>query len=263
MKRNDFYLIVALFSVISFTSCISGDNVQGGEALGVMGYTNNFTPVIKSPIGLFYSPTIANLLNKGDMRDGGCYIFNYTLDGDLPENAQSVVSANGYYTITLNAYEVIPSYNLDSYLTDTSKIMTDEVAIAVVFESSSYVDGYLFITQVADPASNLQHDWNMSYDYSTMMPRVEGDKNYYDVYVRATKKNSNSALTSYWNAYYMKNYLRDAAYKEKASLGSGYLEASSKFTLRFIYVSAIDKDTEAITWKNHPIDVLISSFLDE
>ena len=266
MKRNDFYLIVALFSVICFTSCISGNNVQEGQALGVMSYNTNYTPVMQSTFGPVYSPTIANLLDKGDIRMNGCYIFNYTYDGDLPENAQSVVNVNKYYTITLNAYNEIPSYNIDSYLTDTSKIMTDEVAISKVFEESSYLEGYLFISQSVEQPSDLQLNWDMSFDYSKMMPRVENDKNYYDVFVRATKKNNGTASTvnmQYLNAYYMKNYLRDAAYKEKTLLGSDYNESTSKFILRFVYVSAIDDDTQVITWKNHPIDVSISSFLDE
>ena len=266
MKRNVFYLIVALFSVFCMTSCISGDNTQEGRALGVMGYTNNYTPVMKSTFGPVYSPTIANLLDKGDIRMNRCYIFTYTYDSDLPENAQSVVNANGYYTITLNAYEEIPSYNIDSYLTDTSKVMTDEVALSSVFEDSNYLEGYLFISQSVEQPSDLLLDWHMTYDYSTMVPRVENNANYYDVFVRATKKNSGEKSTvnmQYLNAYYMKNYLRDAANKEKSLLGSSYNEATSKFVLRFVYVSAIDKDTQAITWKNHPVDVLISSFLDE
>jgi hypothetical protein len=266
MKRNGFYLIVSLLSVFCITSCISGNNVQEGQALGVMGYSSSYTPIMNSTFGPVYSPTIANLLDKGDLRMGRCYIFNYTFDSDLPENAQSVVNVNKYYTITLNAYNEIPSYNIESYLTDTSKVLTDEVAILKVFEESTYLEGFLFISQAVEQPSDLQLNWDMSYDYSSMMPNVEDNKNYYDVFVRATKKNTGSASTvamQYLNAYYMKRYLSDAASKEKALLGSGYSESSSKFTLRFVYVSAIDKDTQAITWKNHPIEVLISSFLDE
>ena len=266
MKRKDFYLVVALLSVFCITSCVSGDNVQEGQALGVMGYSENYTPVMLSTFGPVYSPTIANLFDKGDIRMNRCYIFNYTYDGDLPENAQSVVNANKYYTITLNAYDEIPSYSVDYYLTDTSKVMTDEVAVLKVFEESSYLEGYLFISQTVEQPSDLKLDWDMSFDYRTMMPMVENNENYYDVFVRATKKNNGTASTvnmQHLNAYYMKNYFRDAAMKEKSLLGSGYNKATSKFTLRFIYVSAIDKETQAITWKNHTVDVLISSFLDE
>ena len=265
MKRNVFYLIVALFSVFCITSCINGDNTQEGQAIGVMGY-NNFTPVMNSTFGPVYSPTMSNLVDKGELKMNGCYFFTYTYNGDLPENAQSVVNANKYYTITLNSFEEIPSYNISSYLTDTSKVMNDEVAISKVYDGSDYFEGYLFITQTVEQPSDLQLNWEMSFDYNEMMPSVEDNKNYYDVFVRATKKNNGDKSVvnmNYLNAYYMKSYLRDAANREKALLGSSYSETSSKFTLRFFYVSAIDKDTQEITWKNHSIEVLISLFIDE
>jgi len=266
MKRNGLFLIVALLSVFCVTSCIEGNNVQEGQAIGVLTYGDGYTPILKSSLGPVYAPNIITMLDNGKMKMYGCYIFSYTLDTDLPENSQSVINANGYYTVTLNAFNELPQYTVDPYLVDTSKVVSDEFAVTSVYEEGSFLEGFLFISQIVEQPSDLELEWSMSYDYNTMMPSEDLDgRNYYDLFVRASKKNSSDkSLVSmqYLNAYKIGNYLQSAASREKALLGSSYNESSSKLTLRFNYVYSIDKETQNITWKTHTIDVLISSFLD-
>ena len=267
MRKNGLILIVTLLCVFGLLSCIEGDNVEEGQALGVLKFDENLTPVLYSTRGPVYSPSINSFLSNYEMIPGGCYIFSYRFDAGLPENAMSVVDVNGYYTITINAFQEIDRYTVNPYIDDTSKVMTDEVAISSVYENnaySTYIEGYLFIYQSVVQPSDLLLNWYMSFDFETMMPTVENGVNYYDVFVRATKKNEGTKSNvdmKYLNAYNMESYLHNAANREKSLIGSSYNESTSIFLLRFNYASEIDDDTQKITWKSKTVDVGIASFL--
>jgi len=269
MKKNGLFLFVALLSVFCFASCIESDNVTEGRAVGVLNYSDNYTPVLISTIGPPVSATnIDALISRGDMSINNCYLFDYRFDMDLPENALNVATDRGYYTVTLGGIYEVPKFPMLPYLSDTSQVLPNEIAVLSAYEGNSdYVEGYLFITQDVIQPSDLDVEWNMSYDYETMMPYEGLDgRRYYDVFVRAIKKNNSeksTTTTRYLNAYNMGGYLRSAAFAEKTSLGTSYNESSSTFSLRFNFASEIDKDTEAITWKSHTIAVSIAQFLEE
>ena len=264
MRKNGLILIVALLSVFGLSSCIQGDNVSEGQAFGVLEFNDNYTPVLYSSYGPFYSPSINTLLDDYKMNIGGCYIFTYRLDADLPENSQNVVNANGYYTVSIIDYHEIDRYPMDSYLTDTSTVMPNEIAVSSVYDNSYYLEGFLFMYQSVTQPSDLELNWNMSFDYNTMMPTVENGVRYFDVFVRATKKNEGTKSTvnmQYLNAYSMGSYLQSAANSEKSILGSSYNELSSTFAVRFNYASTIDAETQKITWRSHSIAIPIALFL--
>ena len=270
MKKNGLFLFVALLSVFCFTSCIESDNVSDGVAIGVLNYSDDYiTPVLKSTFGPPLSASnLGTLISNGDMNINNCYYFEWRLDMDLPENAQNVAAAKGYYTVTLGRIYDIPKYSILPYLADTSQVLPDEIAVLSAYEGEGvYLEGYLFIDQTIIQSSDLDVEWNMSFDYATMMPFEGSDgKRYYDVFVRATKKNNSEKPTvtmQHLNAYNMGGYLRSAAYEERNFLGTGYSESSSTFALRFNFVSEIDKDTEAITWKSITKTISIADFLEE
>ncbi len=260
MKKISKYFVVILMSAIGLTSCLEGNNVSEGYAFGVLGYSNS-NLILKSTVGNVYSPSV-NTMDLGE-----CYYFQYSYDADLPENASSVVEARGYSTISILAQKIIPSYYLSTSLTDTSEVMSGELVISKVYDGSSYIEGRFVISQYAKHASDLEYSdvhWDLSYDYSTMMPTEGSDgKRYYDLFCRANAIKSSTKTkvdVQHINAYRVNNYLSNAAVKEKAALGGSYSASSSTFTLRFNYISNIDENNNK-TWSTTTTDILIANFL--
>ena len=259
MKKNGLFLIATLLSGFCFTSCFKGSNVVDGTAVGVLGYSSSNTPILKSTIGPSYAPNLNSVMISKDISVGDCCIFVYSLDYDLPENSQNVIETNGYQTIALLDIEKLSRNQMITHLTDTSKTLYSEIPIVDPYESGSYVDYHLFISQIVNQPSDMQITWDMSYDANTMMPTVEHGERYYDIFIRATKRNEGEKAkgnTQHLVAYNIGRYLEEAASNEYNNNNS-----ATKFELRFHYVTEIDKDTQALTWQNKKIEIQISSFL--
>ena len=259
MKKFGLLLIVTLLSGFCFTSCFEGSHVEDGTAIGILDYSKNYNTIIKSTIGYSYAPNLETIMASRGLSTGDCCIFVYNLDHDLPENAQNVVEANGYQTISVLDIAKIDKYYMVPHLTDSSKALPGEIAIEDPYESANYIEYHLFISQIVNQPSDLLVEWNMSYDANTMMPTIVNGERYYDIFIRATKKNDSDKATvntPHLIAYNIGRYLEDAALTEYNNSSS-----TSKFMLRFNYVSKIDNETKEITWKSKTADVLVSQFL--
>ena len=248
MKKLGLFLIASVISFISLTSCLESSNVSEGYGLGVLQYSSkSYTPVLNSTLGL------VSASNLGDMDINSCYYFYYKLDLDLPENAHAVVEANGYQTISILDKIELDKYYLSSSLTDTSRMMNGEVPVYDAYESGNpYIDEYYFISQIVKMPSDLQLTWHMSYDGDGNIAVVENGERYYDVFVRATKRNSSDKTeenVQHLNAYFVRDFLKNAANNERNALGSNYSETSSKLRIRFNFVSEIS-DEGKLTWKS-------------
>ena len=264
MKKSGLFFVGLLLSVFCLTSCLEGSNVSEGYGLGVLGLNNNLTPILKTPVCSFASANLNSLLNAGTMQLDNCYYFYYQINFDLPENGDKFVESNGFYTITLLEFAELSKYYLSSSLTDNTTALPDEKPVLKGFINSNYVEGYLFIEQTVYQPSDMELWWDLSYDYNTMMPTVEGNNRYYDLYIRAImEKEGTKDLVemSYLNAYYMGNYLRNAANNEKTYLGINYSETSSQFKVRFNYVTSINENTGELIWESEQIEVDIAPLL--
>ena len=260
MKKLGSYLVVMLLSCFCLTSCFEGSNVEDGTAIGILDYSKNYSTIIKSTIGYSYAPNLDAIMASKGLSTGDCCIFLYSLDHDLPENAPNVAEANGYQTISLMDIAKLPKYYMVSHLTDTSSIIPGEIAVSDPYESGNYIESHLFISQIVNQPTDLQVEWNMSYDANTMAPTEVHGERFYDIFIRATKKNDSSNTpvnTQHLNAYYINRYLQEAASREYSHNSS-----TSKFTLRINYVSKIDADTKAITWSSKTTEIMVSSFLE-
>ena len=259
MKKLGLFLIASVISFISLTSCLESSNVSEGYGLGVLQYSSkSYTPVLNSTLG------IVSASNMGDMDLNSCYYFYYKLDLDLPENAHAVVEANGYQTITIYDKIELDKYYLATSLTDTSRMMNGEIPTYDAYESGNpYIDEYYFISQIVEQPSDLQLTWDMSYD-SNADPVVENNERYYDVFIRATKRNSSEKSpekVQHLNAYFIRDFLKNAASYERNALGSNYIEQSSKLRIRFNFVSEISEDGK-LTWKNKTENnILVAEFI--
>ena len=266
MKKIGLYLASLSLSIVFLTSCMKGSNVWEGIVLGVIGLSENFTPVIKTSAGDLYSSSLITSMNDGKITFGDCYVFYIRVDSDLPENSPNVVATYGYQTVTILDQLQLSKYTLQYGLTDTTTVLPGEVPIVKAFDNNAdYIEGILFLVQTVNIPEGWELSWDMSYNPNTMMPTTEGSNRYYDLYVRAivTKEGTNTNKTdrSFTNAYQIYSYLTSVANTEKQLLGSSYNANVSKFIIRFKFPSSIDKDTNTITWSSNQIENLyVASF---
>ena len=268
MKKVSLFLIVSLFSVFFLTSCLDSSNVSEGTAVGVLDYNNRGSLIIKSSVGDVSATNLETLVLNGTMSTYDCYIFAYRHDADLPENSPTMVEANGFSTISLLGFEDVPKYYMSSNLTDTSTVITDEVPVVDIYESGNpFISDYYFISHIVNHPSDQKLAWNMSYDQDNLSTEVGGSR-YYDIFIRAIKSGSSEKTSTqnvaHLNAYNIGGYMEGIAYREKSALGGSYNPSSSRITLRFNYVSAIDEANNNITWRTKIVsDYLVSSFILE
>jgi hypothetical protein len=268
MKKFSLFLVVTLFGFTGLTSCLKGgENTRSGRYVGVLDYRNFTTPVLKTPDGNFYGPELNSLITSGDMTIGDCCFFQFTFNMDLPENSAAMVDLNGYYTVTFQTILKADRFSAAPYLRDTSALLPDEFAISQVLSENDpfgYAEDHLFITHTASHEEDLTVDWDMSYDGSNMMTEENGRRNY-NLFVRATKADGDetkaTAIQYHFNAYSnMKYFLESAARAEKEQLGSSYT-ATSTFTVKFNYVSAITDGQ--ITWSSKTMALYIALFVPD
>ena len=254
MKKFNLQNVGLFFiSLVMFSSCLDeGRNIQGGTAFGVVryDYATGLT-LLDVADASFYS------VRFQDTADGACYFVQYELDYSKPENASDRVLASGYYSATILAREEVDRWGMSYFFTDTSMVLTDEIAIIEPTWDGEcdYVKGMFFILSTLKMPSDQRMKWNMSFDSENMVTEERGLR-FYDVYLRATIQHQgvrSPEETVVANAFNMGYYL-DMAAKQEKGLGN------NSFMLRFHYVSEI-KD-EQITWSTQnsvevPVDVVL------
>jgi hypothetical protein len=272
MKKFSLYLLVTYVCIAGLTACLEGGgNRETGYSVGILDIGDkSFNYVIKTLGGDLYAPELLSYMSAGKMNMGAGYYVSYEIDWDLPENTQNMIMANGYVTVTLLGFLEADSYNLNHSLTDTSVIRTDEVAVteALVPAANSGINGfmtnYIFMTHLVQCPENLELTWDLSYDYEKgLTPTEEYGNRYYDLFLRAVKTNDSDKSNidaAFFNSYYVGDYLKRVAGKEKELLGSGNYNQNSTFTLRIHYVSEI-KDNDELVWENQEFPYLIYPFV--
>jgi hypothetical protein len=263
-------LLVSLtLCIMGLTSCLEGGGSKvSGSAYGILTVSpQNYTPVLKLLSGdVFSSPQLTVQISNGDMTPGYCYVFYYELDYDIPENSSASLQANGYYTVTISQIQDLPTYFANSFPTDTTAALPDEIPVLNGCSASPlYIDGYVFIQQTVNQPSDMQLDWMMSYNYNAISdPAEENGVRYYDLFVRATGTGGtkSKAETSCVNAYQMANFFNLAAENEKRLLGTSYNSSVSTFNFRIFYVKEITEDG-ALTWQSYTDKAIITYFVSE
>jgi hypothetical protein len=270
MKKFSLYLWVILACVVGFTSCLGDSgNRETGSAVGILDIgSKSFNYVIKTLSGDIYAPELTSYVSTGKMNQGAGYYISYEIDWDLPENSLNMVIANGYYTVTFLGFLEADRYSLNYYLTDTSVVQTNEIAVSGALLSydnggiNDFADSYIFMTHHAKRPDDMELTWNLSCDYGRIeTPTEENGKRYYDLFLRAIKLNDSEKTATdaaYFNSYYVGDYVKNVANKEKELLGSSYNQ-NSTFILRINYVSEINDDK--LVWENQEFAYLIYPFV--
>ena len=267
MKKYGFYLTSFLLSVFLLTSCVEGGgNTQEAIGFGLLDYggKNGYTPVIKCPNSHIYSPTLLTLINSGKLNIGSSYLFYYRIDYDQPDNAASVIEANGYQTISLLNIAELATYYLNERLTNINSMFPDELTIINGCDGVSFIDNHLFVIQTIAHPDDWNLTWDMSYDGSEITPTEVYDKRYYDVFVRARaiEKTDNKEYieVQYVNVYYVHDFLAKIAHKEESYLGSSYNKEKQSFEVRFNFIKDVDKETDEIIWESSIVSFNVFQF---
>jgi hypothetical protein len=273
MKKICFWGFVILFGLQGLASCMDGKDDSTGYVVGVL-FRNEINGLymlhITDTSFTVYCPEFEDKVARHEMEAGGCYYVVYSGDNTLPENAAHKVRENGYITASLIDCDAAAKYNLNESLVDTSVVLTDEIPVRDAKPSDrvfGYAGGYLFMTHKTVLPEGYTVDWSLSYDEETMMPTRVDNRNYYDLFLRATMAGNGSQTDTAvehfsFNAYSLKDCLTEVALKEKESLTlDAAYGASSTFTVRINYASEINGDT--ITWKSTEFSAEITYFLPD
>jgi hypothetical protein len=266
MKKMTLFLLMTLIAVVSFTSCLEGNNTGTEYYVGILDYSKNYTtPVMRTLAGDFYGPELNSLITNGDMEFGDGWYFQITYDQDLPENSPEMVYINGYYTASIYPLVKADKYSAIPYLTDTSEVMTNELPVSEILYVSNeapygYAEGYLFITHLVSHEQNLELNWNVSYDRDDMITEVNGVR-YYNLFIRATKSANGEEGASttnllHFNTYQLSDFFDVAARNERDKT-----DINAAFTVKINYVSEI-KESEII-WNSTTTSFPVSLFVSE
>ena len=84
-------------SLLLLTSCLGeSNNTVTRAGFGVAGLSEKtYKTVLNTNMGALYSPSLS-----AQVVDGACYLINYELDLNSPENANA--ATNGYLTATIS-----------------------------------------------------------------------------------------------------------------------------------------------------------------
>jgi hypothetical protein len=253
-KISKYGAIFVMAAMVMLTSCLDGGkNSASGVEFGVARFEmKTMKMVLDIPDGTLYSEAFQNL------NEGACCWVQFDIDYDAPENSSDMVSALGYYTVTVTSKEEIDKYMASNFLTDTARVQPNEIAVVnPVYNIYRYVKNNFFIGQVLQQPTDQKYQWSLSYNGQNMS-KEENGQNVYDVYVRAMVVSPSSKSPEdkeYINAYDMGNYLNAIAQTEK-NLSKSYVY------IRFNYVSEIKDDV--LIWKQSekqelPIAAFIST----
>ena len=241
MKRLILQRVVLFFvSLLLLTSCMGeGRNVQSGWTFGIVRSESGkkLLDVNVSDIP-FYSYRFK------EASDGNCFFITFEIDFDKPENSYENIEKNGYFDISIDVKEDVPSWPVYSTLTSTTNVLPNEVPIVEAIWNGEYLylNGKFIMHSVMLMPTDQRMTWDLSYDMDNML--TDDGQRHYNVFLRSAIRGiegTNSKETfSIVNAFDMKYYLETVAEKEK-ELGS------SEFIIRFNYPSAIDEDGQ-ITW---------------
>jgi hypothetical protein len=260
MKKLFLGSLLAVCTLL-MTSCLDGGNSQeSGIGYGVIGYSEkNFKPILKTGGIPVYSVEVANSVLKGDLDDGDCCIFAYTLDRDIPENLSEAVAANGYYTITVTQHAIVPQGNISVSLIDTATVLPDEALVfGIDTRNSVFVEDKdvkkIFLATIHENYSDKQkHTFNMSYAMDQEPELVNGE-NVYNLFLRVVKTEDDKSITStqqLLNAFDMMRFIENFQYKEAA-------DNKKVLKFRIKYADSFNKDSTRIEWKAS--DVLTYTF---
>ena len=222
-------------SLLLLTSCLGeSNNTVTRAGFGVAGLSEKtYKTVLNTNMGALYSPSLS-----AQVVDGACYLINYELDLNSPENANA--ATNGYLTATIS----VP---------DSASLLQNEIPVKNLFSNGDYgvyVDGYLFFFITMDMFKDQKNSYTLYWDRSKEPTMVDNVPTY-DLFLRVAKvaDGTGSAASSIGEvrAFNVKSVLE--------SVNSAEANKDSKsFNLKVNYLNTInEKDSTDLKWASYTV----------
>ena len=235
MKAFKLIGAAAAASLLLLTSCLGeSNNTVTRAGFGVAGLSEKtYKTVLNTNMGALYSPSLS-----AQVVDGACYLINYELDLNSPENANA--ATNGYLTATIS----VP---------DSASLLQNEIPVKNLFSNGDYgvyVDGYLFFFITMDMFKDQKNSYTLYWDRSKEPTMVDNVPTY-DLFLRVAKvaDGTGSAASSIGEvrAFNVKSVLE--------SVNSAEANKDSKsFNLKVNYLNTInEKDSTDLKWASYTV----------
>ena len=215
---------------------------------GVAGLSEKtYKTVLNTNMGALYSPSLS-----AQVVDGACYLINYELDLNSPENANA--ATNGYLTATISvADEITKGQPVFYNVPDSASLLQNEIPVKNLFSNGDYgvyVDGYLFFFITMDMFKDQKNSYTLYWDRSKEPTMVDNVPTY-DLFLRVAKvaDGTGSAASSIGEvrAFNVKSVLE--------SVNSAEANKDSKsFNLKVNYLNTInEKDSTDLQWASYTV----------
>ena len=242
----------AVATLILMTSCLGGgDNTLTRRGFAVGGLSKTYKPIVYTNMGQLHSPSLTTT-------DGGCYVVNYDIDFNAPENENAMV--NQYYVAAVTVLDEISKGRFNAYQTDTTKLMPNEIVLKNIGASPDYgvyVGGHLFLLNSVDMVKDQKNDYVVYWDRSVEPVKGENEFNVYSLFLRASKvvegTGTTVATSTDIRAFNMSEIIKSV---EKAEKGKG----SKGFALKINYLTNINqKDSSDLKWNSIKIPFMVDN----
>ncbi len=249
MGKKELYGILMICCLL-LTSCLgdSSARITMGEQEAV--YQSYSTKGFYVSDGRFLYGT--NLSVTGDT--GDCFLIEYSFD-----SADSELQDSDSLYVELEGQPIgVSLWSSDSNITDTTRVMENEVLTKSLLGRKAYIAGRLFLWSNHTEFQSQQDSFMISYDSDNMYTEEEG-KRIYNLYLRvkrntAEQENSDETAKSVLvtNAFDISEFFSKAKNKEEAM-------GATELFVAIHYASAYNKDTTACLWSvTEPMQISIA-----
>lgn len=242
MKKNELYGILAICMLL-LSSCLGDTNtrITVGEQEAVYQSRPHQGFYVNGGRFLYGSGVAAN----GDT--GDCFLIEYSFDSSDP-----ALLGSDSLSVELEYQPIgVPLWPSDSRLTDTTRVLADEVLTESLLGRKAYISGRLFLWSKHREAESRQDSFMLSYDPENRYTLEEG-KRVYNLYLRvvgetmdsgeeAEGENAKEQEVTRVNAFNIEDFFAKA---KEMEAGKGENEVA----IAINYASSFNKDTTVCLW---------------
>ena len=246
MKQTSLFFFYLSF-LLSLTSCL-GD---GGNSLIL---ASQASVAELSPKQVLYvkggDKISSDAFQEESVKEGDCFLVDFSLDYSLVENAKLAVEETGYYTAEISQLINVPLWTVSNMPSDTAQILDNEVVISKVETRNVYIQGKLFLfIDMDSQASDEEDNYELAYDATLPTSQDENGNAVFTLFLRATLKTEGTNTLSSMlipNAFTFTSFM-DAA-REKAGL-----EANEAVYFRVATLKSYNREANSMTWQKSEI----------
>ena len=234
MRKSGLFAMASALTLL-LSSCL-GEGEEGvtlAAQAGVVGTT---------PIQVIHLKGGDKISSEGFQKekheDGSCFLVDFSVDYTSADNSEGGQKEHGYYTAEILQKIPVERWTVANTLTDTSKVLTNELPTSSIYARNAYIKGRFFLFS---EYNNLHEDqalaFDLSYDSALPMLQVDEETKAYVLYLRATTQDAETtgkvvnALIP--NAFDLQDFVAKVRAKENNT-------KDMKINIVVSYVSSID-----------------------